>query len=150
MSDTRIPSHTCDNNTICRVCGCTPLQIYIKTTDTREGEPAYTPRKEYTCDSNTTHYMGCRCHEERHEADKASLRDELEGYLSYKVQATNSIKLLTEGTHQLVAEAGQLRERLERAEKLLAFAEDAPCYCEGGHSDDCEFTIGLAEYRGKA
>lgn len=41
-------------------------------------EPAYTPRAEYNCDTSTTHYQGCKCHEARRNAELAALREAAE------------------------------------------------------------------------
>lgn len=38
-------------------------------------EPAYTPREEFNCDSSTSHYQGCKCHEARREKEIRHERD---------------------------------------------------------------------------
>lgn len=38
----------------------------------------YTPRIEFNCDGSQTHYQGCKCHEERHQAEVARLKRQLE------------------------------------------------------------------------
>ena len=38
----------------------------------------YTPRIEFNCDGSQTHYQGCKCHEERHQAEVSRLKRQLE------------------------------------------------------------------------
>jgi hypothetical protein len=61
---------------------------------------AYTPRAEFQCDGSTTHYQGCKCHEERWQAEVADAKNRAEcfreGCYELRSQLAQAMEALTE------------------------------------------------------
>jgi hypothetical protein len=75
-------------------------------------EPVYTPRAEYQCDGSTTHYMGCKCHEARRDAEREKLLDRID-----ILEKTES-KKISELSERAAQDTLQMRKLADRVKEL--------------------------------
>lgn len=80
-------------------------------------EPAYTPKLEYQCKPESTHYQGCQCHEARRDAEIKRLTDEF-------YQREHQASLIVESKERIAV----LERALDRAVEALEFVDEL-CLC---------------------